>query len=279
MKTSISRRLFSTIFIIVLGISALILLANSLLLKPLYYGSIKSAMLHGVDTLSEVDYSAEWNLIVDEIKEQTAGSSYDIIVRNNERVLYSDSKEFGLMPRSEENAAGSFESGSGDAAVATEPDGIGGQRYIKNFPDFNVVTDPLLNQEGWEQIDGNTSIGIVTEPRMGIEMYICTHGTENGVKIILTQAIEPINQSIRQANILLIACAAITLGLSVIVVFKLSRRFTEPIRQIKGKVGEIAALQFGEPCSIKTGDELQSLGSDVNLLGEKLKNVLDTLRL
>jgi signal transduction histidine kinase len=45
------------------------------------------------------------------------------------------------------------------------------------------------------------------------------------------------------------------------------------------KVGEIAALDFGEPCQIKTGDELESLGNDVNLLGEKLKTTLETLRL
>jgi two-component system, OmpR family, sensor histidine kinase VanS len=289
MKTSISKRLFSTIFVIVLGISTLILLANSLLLKPLYYSSIKNTMLRAMETLSKIDYSTDWSTFAEEINAQTAGSSYDVIVRSDDQVLYSDSKEFGLLRQEQTD-------GSDDATEPEETDtasdegtsgqdrpwrdGSDGSGFGENQSDMGgMLGDPQTDNQDWEQVDENTSIGIITEPKTEIEMYICTRKIDSGVTVILSQAIEPINQSIRQSNILLIACAVITLGLSAIVVSKLSRRFTEPIRQIKGKVGDIAALQFGEPCSIKTGDELQSLGSDVNLLGDKLKSALDTLRL
>lgn len=294
MKTSISRRLFTTIIAVVLGISMLILLANSLLLKPLYYNSIRSTMLHAMETLSGVDYSADWSTLADEIKEQTAGSSYDVVVRTDDQLLYSDSKEFGLIQQPWDNTASGEGIGVGgnddtDASLEddpTEPAASGEPVTPEegSFPDSPDMEDryfgnPMISTQEWEQIDENTSIGIATEPKTNIEMMICSRELDSGIRIILMQAIEPVNQSIQQANILLIACAVITLGLSAIFVFKLSRRFTQPIRQIKSKVGEIAALQFGEPCRIKTGDELESLGNDVNLLGDKLKDTLDTLRL
>lgn len=286
MKTSISRRLFTTILAVVLGISTLILLANSLLLKPMYYSSIKSSMLRAVETLSQVDYTVDYDTLADEIKDLTAGSSYDVVVRTDTDVLYSDSKEFGLVPRNQSNmtpqeeedtAAPAESDGQADASSGDGQNGPNGGNF-NDGPGIGGFAFPL-DSSGWEQVDENTSMGIITEPKTQIDLLVCMYKMDSGVTIILTQAIEPINQSIRQANILLIACAVITLGLSAIVVFKLSRRFTEPIRRIKGKVAEIAALEFGEPCDIKTGDELQSLGSDVNLLGDKLKGALDTLRL
>ncbi len=294
MKTSISRRLFTTIIAVVLGISALILLANSLLLKPLYYSSIRGTMMHAVETLSGIDYTAEWSTLADEIKELTAGSSYDVVVRTEEKILYSDSKEFGLMPQQGSSTiigqgAGTGEAGSAGAEpsdIYTGPETSSDSTQPEEgvFPEGpSIVTrnfgGPINNPQDWVQMDENTSIGMAVEPKTRIEMMICVSELDSGVRIILMQAIAPVNQSIRQANILLVACAALTLGLSSVFVFKLSRRFTRPIRQIKDKVGEIAALQFGEPCSIKTGDELEGLGSDVNLLGDKLKRALDSLRL
>ena len=293
MRTSISRRLFITIITIVLGISTLILLANSLLLKPLYYSSIRGAMLRATETLSQIDYTTNSSTLDELIREQTAGSSYDVVVRTDSQVLYSDSKEFGLQPGvnviiGDEGLAGN---GSGSAGASqtddqNEPVAItdmvtpeGGIFPATPDMDDRAFGNSDRNTHNWEQVDENTSIGIAAEPKSNIEMMICVSELDSGIRIILMQAIEPVTQSIQQANILLIACTVITLGLSAIFVFKLSRRFTRPIRLIKGKVGEIAALQFGEPCRIKTGDELESLGNDVNLLGDKLKNTLDTLRM
>ncbi len=282
MRTSISRRLFILIIATVLGISLLILLANSLLLKPLYYSFIKKTMQHAMETLSDIDYTAQWSVWSDEIKIQTAGSAYDVVVRDEDEVLYSDSREFGLAPQqgSGENKGTDTSESEPPAASNAQVPEDGDQEY----PNGPVMTDrfPFMestdSSKNWEQIDDKTAMGIITEPKTGIQMLICTRRMDSGITIILMQAVEPVNQSIGQANILLIVCAGITLGISALVVFKLSRRFTEPIRQIKAKVGSIAALDFGVPCSIKTGDELESLGNDVNFLGEKLKNALDTLR-
>ena len=126
-------------------------------------------------------------------------------------------------------------------------------------------------------IDG-TRLGIMTAPNSGTDLMVCSRELPEGVSIFLTQAIEPINQSIWQANILLIACAILSLGIATIFVLKISRRFTKPIRQIQSTVGEIAKLNFDKRCDIRTGDELESLGGDVNVLADELQNALTTLK-
>jgi hypothetical protein len=124
-RTSISRRLFITIIAVVLGISILILLANTLLLKPLYYSSIKSTMIRAMDKLSEMDY-ADTSTLAEQIQEITAGSAYSVVIRSADAILYSDSRELGLMPQPAGNDAAGTAGGNGsESGGPVESDGVG----------------------------------------------------------------------------------------------------------------------------------------------------------
>ena len=265
MKTGITKRLFLYIILIVLGISALILLSNTLLLKPLYYYSIENTMVRAMDEFSQIDYSEDYTVWREEVEGLLAGNSYDIVILQD-TVLFSSSNEVGLMPRPE-----TTETDTGITDESVEPQWQDSEQDYSPF--FSLITI-----EDWEQVTDGVYVGTVIEPKSDIEMLVCTTELDSGVSLYLTQAIEPINQSIQQANILLIACAVVSLGISAIFVFKISKRFTNPIRQIQNTVGEIAMLNFGQKCDIRTGDELESLGNDVNRLAVKLESALDTLR-
>lgn len=257
MKTSITKRLFLYILLVVLGFTTLILLSNSLLLKPLYYQSMKNTMLRAMDSISDIDYTQDIDDWLGELSNLGAGNSYDIVIKNEGLVEFSSSSEVGLMPRLNQ-----FQTGA--------------QKPLQNNRAFD-----LRRIMEWEEIDmkeDGTRLGIITIQSTDSELMVCSRELSEGVTISLTQAIEPINQSIWQANILLIACAALSLGISAIFVFKISKRFTKPIRQIQSSVGEIAKLNFNVRCDISTGDELESLGGDVNILADELQSALTTLK-
>ncbi len=286
-KTSITKRLFLYIVAVVLGTSVIILLSNTLLLKPFYYSSIRSSMLGGIASLSEIDFTGDEDTWLDELDALTVDKAYDLIIANDEEVLYSSSKEAGLMPRPDGSG---FGSGASDQNAS--------QQDMEAEPqDQNTTQSPSQSgedmqsgdrqppffrwhqeQDGWESVGDNTYMATIKEPRTDIEMLVCTKELDNGIRIALTQAIEPINQSVSQANILLLACALLSVAVSVIFVFRMSRRFTRPIRQIQNTVGELATLNFGNRCDVRTGDELQNLGEDVNRLGTELESALNTLR-
>lgn len=275
----ITRRLFAYIVLVVLGISGLILLSNSLLLRPLYYYSLKNTMLQALNNISGVDFAADSGIWINELNSLTAGQPYDIVIRNGNELLYSSSVEFGLRPMPDRVIVGGESTQQEPRGAVTQQGTItapnggkpqNGQEGVRYFFTRNLND---LEPAGDGAFFGTIS-GI-----SGIDMMVCTKDLGDGTSILLTQPAEPINQSIAQANILLAGCAALALAISLAFSFKISKRFTRPITQIQNTVGSIAALDFSKKCDIRTGDELQSLGEDVNVLADKLKNSLETLRI
>ncbi len=60
---AISKRLTIQVMGFMLSFSVVLLLANSLLLKPLYYHSVKTDMIEGMELLSAIEYSDdEWRV-------------------------------------------------------------------------------------------------------------------------------------------------------------------------------------------------------------------------
>ncbi len=269
LKKGITRRLYIYFILVVLGISGLILLCNTLLLRPLYYHSLKNTMLQAAESISTIDYTADSDIWTEQLNSMTAGEPYDVVVRNGEAMLYSSNVQFGLHSRPE--TPGIMQGGN-DQEPAVADDGRQGSPEPGGRLFFFNRLDTL------EQTEGGFYFGMLPD-KLGAGMMVAAKEYDNGTQIILTQPAEPINQSIRQANILLIGCALLAAGISAIFVLSISKRFTKPIMQIQNTVGSIASLDFGKRCDISTGDELQSLGEDVNSLSDKLKDALDTLRM
>jgi len=254
MKGRITKRLFLYILLVVLGFTALILLSNTLLLQPLYNATLKSTMLGAMDQIAAIDYTQETEEWLTDLEELNRGKSFDVVIRAEGEVLFSTSNEMGLYPRK----------GMG------RPDGPG-----LNMMPFNP--NKAIHWHMSETMEDGTTIGTLRMPGAGTELMVCAREVD-GATVMLTQPVAPIRQSVMRANILLAGCAVVALIIFSVFAFRMSRRFTKPIRRIQATVGEMAALNFDERCDVKTGDELQSLGEDVNRLGDELQNALETLR-
>lgn len=251
---NISRRLFLYIMLVIMGFAVLLLLSNTLLLKPLYHWSIKSSMSNAIDDYTSIDYSTdaeEWLL---ELREVSRDKAFDVVIKDKENVLYSTSKEVGIFSRP----------------------GMGQGNMLKGIVNQLFLRRPEILMRLEELPDG-TRIGILPSGNGLGEMMVCTKSAGGGIDILLIQPIEPLNASVRQANILLLGCTVLSLIILVFVVLKISKGFTKPIREIQHTVGQITDLNFENRCIVTTGDELQSLGEDVNVLADQLKTALDEL--
>ena len=165
-------------------------------------------------------------------------------------------------------------SSSMDVGLASQPD----TRQDDHTPRPGQQSFVHMPQEleGLDTLAGGTRIGIATIPEGKTGLMVCQRELDNGISIYLTQPIEPVDQSIQQANLLLVACTVFSLGLLTFIVLRLSKRFTEPVRQIQRTVGEMAKLNFDTRCSVRTG-ELENLGADVNILADTLQDALTKL--
>lgn len=252
----ISRRLFIYILLLIFGFAAMLLISNTLLLRPLYQWSVRNAMLSAIDDYTSIDYTAETDEWLEQVIELSSGKASDVVVRRGELTLFSSSKEAGIYSR---------------------PGSMGGgpQGHLQQSQSF--FNRPENFDKLSERADG-TKIGIVPYIDGKTELTVTVKQADEDTTVFLTQPLAPLNQSVNQANILLLGCTVLSLVILIFVVLRLSKRFTKPIREIQTTVGQIAGLNFENRCEITTGDELQNLGEDVNLLADKLKSALEELK-
>ena len=255
MKMKISRRLFIYMIVIILGFAALILVSNTLLLGPLYRFMLKNTMISALNDYSEIDYSADIDVWLSEIAELSSGKSYDLIIKNQNLITFSSSKEFGLMARPD------------DKQIA-EP---------SQWPDSQDEMRSPGGTAQFEKLSDGTYIGVVRVGDGPAELMVCYREVGDNMVIFITQPIEQVNESVAQANILLLACTVLSLIILLFVVLRMSKHFTKPIREIQGTVSEMASLNFDKRCDVKTGDELQILGENVNILAGELQGALSEL--
>ncbi|BES66516.1 hypothetical protein SANA_29550 [Gottschalkiaceae bacterium SANA] len=251
---SITKRLSMQIIALILCFSAMILLANTLLIKPLYEASVEKAMVAAMEDLREVDYLGEHEKWVDQILTIGGGKAFDITIDLNGRVIFSSSKEIGLKEP--------------DGRVAESPD----EGAMERRPIF-----PPLEEGEWNELDHGVRIGHFTEPRNNNDLYVCSLDLEDGIRINLTQPVEPILESIRQANILLMAGTLFFLLIASLIAFRIAKSFTLPIRKMQTYVEQLSKLDFSGKVELQTGDELEELSRDINGLSDALEETLASL--
>ncbi|MDX1359055.1 MAG: hypothetical protein R3232_09515, partial [Clostridia bacterium] len=207
---SITKRMFIGIVGVVIGFSVLVLAANTLLLKPLYYNRIKNSMIESISSYSDVDFSASRELWIDSIFILNAGKPYDIVVESGSRVIFSSSTDVGIKERPQEDF------------ISDPQDSFPADLHLSKPPgpenDWRTVSE-------WTEADDSIYIGGFTDERSGQEFMVCRTQFDEPITIYLMQPIQPISDSISQANILLIICTIIVLILSIIFALRFSRRF------------------------------------------------------
>lgn len=87
------------IVILILSFSIVLLFANSILLKPLYYVSVENDMEKCLIELSKINYFDENEKWIDEIALINHGQSYDIAIQYNEKIIYTSRKVMPIIFR------------------------------------------------------------------------------------------------------------------------------------------------------------------------------------
>ena len=260
---SISRRLFIIMVLVIAAFSAMLLAANSLLLKPLYYNSVQSNMEDAMTALIAIDYTQESTDWSTEVISVGSGRNMDITIEEAGEVIYSSSMDIGIK---------------------SGPEDFFDKEPREDLPDIHDRREPRIPfyrtvpESEWTALSGDMTMASVTEPDNRSEMFVLQGQASGDISIYIMQSVEPVLQSVRQANILLAAIAGIFLIITAIVALSLSKNFTKPIRQMQAYVGQLSELDFDVACSVETGDELQSLNEDIRLLANRLKDALGELK-
>lgn len=262
---SISKRLTAQIAVLMVSFSLILLLANSVLLKPFYEYALKQNMLAGMEDIQQMDFTEETDLWTEALSSLNLGHAYDITIEQFDRVIYSSSRQIGIK------TPGNME------IVPEEP--VNPDEGVR--PDHKKMNAgfPLDTVRNWEEISPGIEVGVLLNPQREADLFVMRTTMLNDVEIVLTQQIEPIRESVFQANILLMVVTSLFLVIGIIVARLMAKKFTQPIRDMKQHVGSLSQLEFKDRLEVTTNDELQGLSEDINLLSGKLEDALETLQL
>jgi signal transduction histidine kinase len=268
-KKNITNKLFIQMGAIILGFSAMLLLANVLLIQPLYYNAIKNSMVTVAESLKEVDIlvgSENWAKAIEEIDSKY---DYDIIIEGNNVILYSsiiesslENSEYDLDERLKQNILSANLGNDIGNAMRSTNDAIGS---IKAYSDWDLYGEDIY-------------IGIMAGVEQNREIMVGKSTLSEHTTVYLSKPLETVNIYMQQSNRLLFAVTFIFFCISMIMAYKMSIQFTKPIKQIQKQVNYLTQLDFENKLSLETGDELEELGNDINHLSNKLEESLELLK-
>lgn len=245
-KSSITKRLFFNILAIVLIFSLLVLISNSLILKPISTFITKQSLDSAVDEIKQIDFSNDKEIWLDELFNVESNKTFEIMIFKNSEVFYSSS----FQPR------------------------------LKSGPNFKgKQLNPLIKGILAKSVDNSNDLSRELKRELNKANLIVKAGESGDYKFIVLQVVEPINKTIALANRLLIGLTLWFLIIVLVFAFKLSKGFTKPIKKIQSSVAKITDLDFSEKSNVKTNDELEHLSNDINKLSDKLESTLDQLRI
>jgi len=258
---NISKRLFILMLTITATFSLMLLIANSLLLKPLYYSSVKKTMIEAIEELSDINYEEDTSVWNEAVRAIQSGKYLDITIESSGDIIYSSSMDVGLKsgPDNRDNEP-------------QQPNQDKRERKPKE-PFYNKMPE-----NEWQALSETIVFGTMIEPDHKTELFVFKGQVNENITVYIIQSVAPIVQSVRQANLLLIAVSLLFMIITAFVASRLSLSFTKPIRMMQTYVGQLSKLQFESNCEVTTGDELQNLNEDIKVLATELEYALNELK-
>ena len=245
MKHSISRQ-FSMIFISILAGSFLLcMLANVLFLKDFYVANRKN----------EFEDAYE---IINEYMQNNDLTDTDFINKMN---VYCERHNLSLaIMDATSNPLVSFRYDS--STLKMQLTGYFVNDYIRNQSLGENQYILLMNR------DVQTGISYM-------EMY----GTlNNGLYFLMRSPMESLENNVLLANRFMINVAIFSMVVGVVVIVYMTRRITNPIRQLVGISSKMSGLDFSEKYQAKGNTEVDILGQQINKMSDKLESTISELK-
>ncbi len=266
MKKSISNKLFVTISGTIIFIIVLYLLLNTFILDDYYIGNKKEELVKDYKTINR--YYNKATDISDEklqMELEKIGENKNVnitIVDSEGNLIYNSGKpmEFNKENDTEQRFS-----------------------YRLSLSDLNYAIGQLeafVNYTFKEELERNTKyvIDLYSSDKLNSDFIILNATLDNGNILTLRSSVETIEESAKISNEFLLIIGVISILLGGAIAFVVSQEFTKPIQELSNISQRMANLDFSKKYVGETEDELGILGSNINVLSEKLEATIRDLQ-
>ncbi len=270
MKRSIGKRLFIQIMAVLLVFITIAIVANTVLLKPIYNTIKKNGLVMSVHFINSLNGDYENSL--PEILKIEEELSARIIIYNDKEIVYVSAARFFQGKWLNKGF-------QGQGRITDVP-------TIPEDPNFQVsdliaimgqFIPKAADQSEQEFINDNTSI-INIQAENGAKYLMLETTLDDGMSMLIVSEMQSLNETVRIFNLFLLGTAGVSMILIIFMTYFMSKRFVKPIRNMNDVTKKIAELDFSTNCEVKTKDELQELGENINALSGSLETTIGDLK-
>lgn len=240
---SIKTKLLLVILSILLGFSALLIVANTFFLDDYYVFKTKSSFVNISGRVIN-EYESNPSGILSFIREENSLTGYKIVIADNKNVIhYSSVPEF---KKNTNQKIGSY------------------QREIITY-NRDSINEGYFYGTGLDENKGYSSVILIDR-------------LPDGLFLIITQPLHQLTESARTANSFFLICGAAMLVMAAVVSLVFSSRLVRPVIEITKITKSIQNLDFSVVYEGRSKDEIGVLGNGINSISEKLSNTISELK-
>ncbi|MGL4873514.1 MAG: HAMP domain-containing sensor histidine kinase [Clostridium sp.] len=253
-NSSLSKKIFFITFFVIIGLLAIILIAQSLVFES-FYEKKKADNLIGAINKFKVEYSGHLN---NNAQIYSALKNFETV--NGAKIaIFSLNGELKFIP-------GQTNADQNDVDI------------LKDFCSEILKNKLILNNILGQNKTISTSFYEKGQYKnIGIASSIKTSTHVDSI-ILCVSSIQPILEA---SNIISEFYIYIFLGatiLAILVSYGYSKKIAKPLVQINSVAIKMSNMDFSEKCIIKSNDEIGHLAKTFNFLSSKLKSTLDDLK-
>ena len=244
---SIRTKLFISLCIVVIAIIIALVLLNNFVLRHFYEFTKKEQIKNVYSAINEYyNHKSLYKDITEELDKISINNNFDILIKNDKNeTTYASNKDFYSM--------------IGEIIVE-----FAGSRSVKKD-----IVEKNNNYTIIKFKDSLTSINYIT----------LVARLDNSYSLYIRMPVAAIDESIKISNDFLYIIAIFIIMIGGIIVFIVSRRFSEPIVELNQIAKKMSNLDFSQKYDLSaSNDEVNMLGNSINILSDKLEATIEQLK-
>ena len=238
---SVRIKLFCMMTISIMAIILILIFVNSFIIESYYMYYKKETLLGAYSKINKYLSSDIASSAAElELEKIAINNNFNILITDNNNIsLYNSNKDF--------------------------------KQYMLNLD--RVDKNKILYNED------NVIIIESKDYQSGINFLMLIGKLDNGGLAYIRMPLSSIKDSVKISNNFLYSIGIITVIISGIAIFIISKKFTKPISELGGIANKISNLDFSQKYRIKdSGDEIDNLGKSINIMSDKLEDTITKLQ-
>ncbi|WP_094606085.1 Adaptive-response sensory-kinase SasA [Sporomusa silvacetica DSM 10669] len=142
---------------------------------------------------------------------------------------------------------------------------------------FRIPPNSMQLIKSSQIIDSQTVLEMQLDQMLKIDFMVLERQLMNGDILIIRQPLAPMSESAIAAAQFMSLTGFLTLLAGCVWAFLFSKRFTQPILDLKQIAQNMARLDFSQKCRVNQDDELGELGNNINHLSDQLDTAISAL--